>query len=695
LKKLILFLFASIIAASASAQNDAPRGCSTDLMWLEAIKKDPQAAINRQKLLDFAKVFKGTQKRTSSSGIPIFTIPIVFHVIHNYGIENISNAQVIDAVDILNLSFQKLNPDTGDVIPLFQPIFANCEIQFRLANLDPQGNCTNGITHTVSALTTSASDNVKSLIGWPSDQYFNVWVVAEIASGAAGYAYYPGVSSSIDGVVIRHDYVGGIGTSNGSNYAERSLTHEVGHWLNLPHTWGGTNNPGLPSNCGTDDGIADTPNTIGTANFSCNTSQNTCGQIDNVQNYMDYASCHKMFTEGQRDEMHAALYSNIGSRDMLWDPSTLLATGTEDGRVTQTCAPVADVTNKQFAICEGATISLKDVSYAADVLSRVWTFQGGTPATDTSANPIVTYNTVGTYDVTLTVTGTNGSSTITRTGLVNVYPATATNLIPYSESFETISPFPGNDWEVMNEGNTSAWNLVATAGATGTHSLKLLNVSNNPSGNVDAVLTPNFNLTNVTATQLSFAVAFAPRSSGDSSILKVFISTNCGVSWQQRLSRSGSALQTTTNPLFGAFTPNATQWRTETINLSSSLFSGKPSVRVKFEYTNDNGNNIYIDDINISGIVGLNEILLNKYEFKAFPNPADSKLNIELNREEPATVALELFDVTGRKVLDIPASSKTSGAFSTTIENNGYNGMYILSVRINEQVYQQKVMFRN
>ena len=116
-------------------------------------------------------------------------------------------------------------------------------------------------------------------------------MVQTIASGAAGYAYFPGITPAYkDGVVIRADYVGSIGTSNGSNYSARSLTHEIGHYLNLPHTWGGTNNPGLPQNCSDDDFVQDTPNTIGVANFSCDTTQVTCGTLDNVQNYMDYAS---------------------------------------------------------------------------------------------------------------------------------------------------------------------------------------------------------------------------------------------------------------------------------------------------------------------------------------------------------------------------------------------------------------------
>jgi hypothetical protein len=301
----------SLFITRVNGQDIPFRSCDTDVKWLEAVNADPDAAVRNAALRSFRSEFlKQANRSISTAGTVIYKIPVVFHVIHTYGTENISKAQILDAVDIMNKSFQKLNPDTGMVIPLFQPIFADCQIELVLPNVDPFGNCTDGITRTYSPLTASASDNVKALVGWPSNKYFNIWVVKNIESGAAGYAYYPGISAAIDGVVIRHDYVGGIGTSSGSNYTERSLTHEVGHWLDLPHTWGSTNSPGIASNCNSDDGISDTPNTIGTSDFSCNTAQSTCGAIDNVQNYMDYASCHYMFTEGQKMAMHAALNSS-------------------------------------------------------------------------------------------------------------------------------------------------------------------------------------------------------------------------------------------------------------------------------------------------------------------------------------------------------------------------------------------------
>lgn len=694
MKKIIIsaLLFITSLQISQGQQNEF-RTCDTDVKWLEVIKADPDAAKRNAELREFRKLFiesRSAQKKISTAGVISYRIPVVFHVIHKYGAENISKAQILDGMDLLNKSFQKLNSDTNQVIPLFQPIFADCEIELVLANLDPAGNCTDGITRTYSALTSSASDNVKALIDWPSNQYFNIWVVQNIASGAAGYAYYPGAASNIDGVVIRHDYVGGIGTSNGTNYTERSLTHEVGHWLDLPHTWGSTNNPGIASNCNTDDGISDTPNTIGTANFSCNTAQSTCGAIDNVQNYMDYASCHYMFTEGQRDAMHAALNSSVGFRDNLSTTSNWTATGTEIGRVIQTCVPVADFSNFKRGVCAGSSISFKDVSWGGEVTSRIWTFQGGSPATDTSANPTVTYLTPGIYSVTLSVSNSVGNDIITRSGIVEVSPNPGINLIPFSEGFETIA-FPSNGWAIENLNNNNAWNLSTVAAASGTKALRLINQSGNNPGSIDEVITPTFNLSNVSGTMMTFKYAFASKISTDSSELKVFYSVNCGDTWIQRFSKIGPSLVTApTNN--GNFIPTASQWATGTVNLVANIISGKPNVRLKFQFINESGNNIYIDDINISGIVGSQELLALQYDFEAFPNPSSSKVQVKMNLEKAQDVLLELIDVTGR-VVSTSSFDSMSGPFQTEISNVGLSGVYFLRVVLADGQFTKRIVF--
>ena len=211
-------------------------------------------------------------------GAKKYIIPIVFHILHENGVENISDEQVKDQVRILNLDYNKLNADTSKVQPEFKDLIANCNFEFRLATKDPLGNCTNGINHYYTNLTNSASDNSK-INQWNRAQYLNVWVVKSIGkAGVAGYAYFPNSAAGPffkgDGVIILHNYIGSIGTS--SPYKSRALTHEIGHYLGLAHVWGNSNDPEV--SCG-DDGITDTPKTKGHTSCvksSLNDTKQTC-----------------------------------------------------------------------------------------------------------------------------------------------------------------------------------------------------------------------------------------------------------------------------------------------------------------------------------------------------------------------------------------------------------------------------------
>ena len=258
------------------------------------------------------------------------TIPVVVHIIYNDSYSNISDAQVNSALTAINEDFNAANSDFNNVVSVFSSIKSDVGISFELASIDPDGNPTSGITRNESDFTDYADENVKSLVMWDTDMYLNVWVVDNIESGAGAYAYYPGTApNGAEGIVCRHRQFGTIGTSSSYNFDSTTMTHEIGHYLNLAHTWGDSNDAGLDGNCNDDDGVSDTPNTIGTL-YGCNTNQYTCGSLDNVQNYMDYTDCTNMFSNGQRSRMHAALHSSMGGRINLWQYDNLIATGILD-----------------------------------------------------------------------------------------------------------------------------------------------------------------------------------------------------------------------------------------------------------------------------------------------------------------------------------------------------------------------------
>ena len=255
-KNLILPLFAFLSVGTFAQDEHFNCGLSKKLEELYA--SDPSLEADQLKMLQNASQIKYEKGLKSI----VYTIPVVFHIIHQYGSENISDAQVINQVAILNRDYNLKNADTADIVPEFQALKANVSIEFKLATIDPFGNCTNGIEHIYSHETNVGDDNSK-LNGWHRDKYLNVWVVNSMQNGVAGYAFYPasvdGGGFIKDGVIILDNFIGNIGTSSERN--SRALTHEIGHWLALPHVWGNNNNPGV--NCYGDDGIEDTPKTAG------------------------------------------------------------------------------------------------------------------------------------------------------------------------------------------------------------------------------------------------------------------------------------------------------------------------------------------------------------------------------------------------------------------------------------------------
>ena len=261
--------------------------------------KNIQSELNHQALEKFTREFIKNENKQRSISTPIYIIPVVFHVLHNYGPENISKAQIIDCVNALNDDFQKRSADTIDIVPSFQSIAADCQIEFRLASIDPNGNCTDGIER-IATNKTYLADNNSKVNPWPNNKYLNFWVVASLLNSAVGVQVtLPGGPDSLDGILLRSDFVGRIGTGNLAY--SRYLTHDMGHFFNLRHVWGFINTPGIA--CG-DDLVSDTPISIGWDH--CDLAGSVCNPpvIENVQNFMEESYCTRML---RRDSVYECM----------------------------------------------------------------------------------------------------------------------------------------------------------------------------------------------------------------------------------------------------------------------------------------------------------------------------------------------------------------------------------------------------
>lgn len=680
------------INANAQVVEGGYRPCGTDQMVAAALAADPllkaQFEEEQRKAAEADRIayqqgyplqktmYNGNR---SAQSPPQYIIPVVFHIIHEYGTENISDAQVLDAVRILNEDYRKLNADTSGIVSTFQGIAADASIEFRLAQLDPNGACTNGIDRIYSSETNVGDDGSK-LNYWTRARYLNIWVVKAISNGAAGYAYLPGSapSASVDGIIILSQYVGSIGTGNYTT--ARALTHEVGHFLNLLHVWGTGNSPGVT--CGNDN-VSDTPTTKGWT--SCNlTSNDVCNNNveENVQNYMDYSYCYRMFTNGQRTRMHNALNSATGQRSSLVTTNTANLTGINN---PQPCAPIADFTPvNELYVCEGGSLTFTDVSYNGQPTSYNWNFPGGTPSTSTDSVPTIQYNTAGTYSVSLTVANAQGSDNFSRTNYVHVLPAAAQysgNL--YQEGMENTTTFT-NDWDIDNpQGN--GWINATTAAATGTRSCRLDNTST-MAGQTDAFISPSINFAAMTSPVFTFKVAFAQRAGTENDRLRVYMSTDCGATWLLRYTKAGSNLSTrsaTTN----AFVPTANEWRTETVSLSSAQLGGT-NVRIKFEFESDGGNDIFIDDINIQGATGVVEAEDGISLFNVFPNPANDNSTVEFSLTESQLMNVDVVDLNGKTVQSVHSGNLSAGMHRMPINVAELSaGMYFVRLQNAEGNY--------
>jgi len=535
-----------------------------------------------------------TQNYTQSGARAVKIIPIVFHVIHINGTENISKTQVEDQVRILNEDYSATNDDLSDVVSSFTSRIGDSKIEFRLAQIDPQGNPTDGIDRIYSTKTNQGGDAAK-LNPWPRSKYLNVWVVkswnSSIPNGVLAYAYLPSMvhnSPNIDGIIMLSRFVGSIGTS--SPYYSRTLTHEIGHYLNLEHTWGGSNNPGSSANCNSDDGVSDTPNTVGSS--SCNVNYVSCGSLDNVQNQMEYSFCSVMFTKGQSSRMNATLNSGVSQRNQLSTATNLAATGVS--LLTE-----ANFVANRFTICQGESVDFSDKS-KYDATSWSWIFPSGQANSNTNKNPEVLYEQPGLYDVTLNASNGTQNVSHAKVGYIMVNPVIGKH-VPYSEDFSSVTSLNHENWYANNvEQDAYFFTPDNTSGYNGSSCIKLNNFGN-ANKTFDELITTTYDLSIFSSSSISFDVAYAKTGGLDLSKLSVYISNDCGQSWG--LKWVGTSTSIATGPTANApFTPSGnTQWKTINLpTLPGSILTQNSQIKIVFE--NKSGNNLYIDNFNITGV---------------------------------------------------------------------------------------------
>jgi len=256
-------------------------------------------------------------------------VPVVYHIVQPCDDQyDFTLAELDLPLEEVNIDFE--SSDDSEYNCSIDPIHCNIRssdigLDFVRATVDPDGNPTTGVTRTNSFYSNDGGEyqyDLKDIIQWDPAKYLNIWIVKKVNKGfASAYAHFPATAEAypyLDGIVIDHTYLGAENPHVETNYRPNTLTHEIGHWLDLQHTWGPSNFWGEATNCSEDDGVDDTPNCIGIIHCPA-TPTNTCndgaGDLpDNIHNFMDY-SCQTMFTEDQNARMWDAINMGLANRD--------------------------------------------------------------------------------------------------------------------------------------------------------------------------------------------------------------------------------------------------------------------------------------------------------------------------------------------------------------------------------------------
>ncbi|WP_040664724.1 M43 family zinc metalloprotease [Nafulsella turpanensis] len=558
----------------------------------------------------------------------VLQIPVIVHVVH-FGEPvgtgpNIAAEQVYSQIEVMNEDFRRMLGTRGYND---DPRGADVEIEFVPALVDPEGNLLKepGIHRYQGPLPAYVLEDIELLIKpatiYDPNRYLNLWTV-NFAALLLGYAQFPdpahglafGVGcdtggSNTDGVVQLYSAFGSRekypeGTYTANYDLGRTVTHEVGHWMGLRHIWG-------DGGCGVDDYCGDTP-MAAASNSGCPTGIVSCGSIDMIENYMDYTydACMNIFTNDQALRMRTVMTKSPRRRELL-SSTVHLQPVALDAAIIDIASPKGERCNSNvlpevlLRNLGQSTLNTVAINYqvdGGDVQTYQWNGSLGTGDIEIVTLPAIS-TTEGTHTLTVYTTSPNGSTDAYAHNdqwSDEFIVSSIGEKLDFLEAFESGLYPPSNKWDIQNPDFCESWSPYSNiTGPDGTLTTgAFLNYYNyDATGTTDGLVLPLINLSTTEDAALEFDVAYA--SSGEAQDrLEVFISVDCGLTFKNIYSKSGADLATAPEA-DGAFLPGAPeQWRREVLNLNNYRSS---QVLIKFVGTNAYGNNIFVDNIYVSG----------------------------------------------------------------------------------------------
>ncbi len=656
----------------------------------------------------------------------IITIPVVFHVVYDNPTNNISDEQLLSQIEALNKDFRRLNEDASNTPDEFLDVAADVEIEFCLATRDPNGFPTNGITRTPTSVSIfhSTSYNGESVNeikfsdqggvdAWPTNQYLNIWVAPLIRGSDAngddttvlGYAQFPGGEAATDGVVLVHYVCGTMGTVVANYSLGRTAAHEVGHWLSLRHIWG-------DGDCNFDDGVEDTP-LSDAPNFNCPANHNSCldepiDYKDMVSNYMDYTddNCQNIFTLGQK----ARMQSLFNSGNFRFDLTQSLGCAAIDVAANDGGLNILYPTGPNT--CPTLEPLIELINFGSDELNFIqitYSIDDGTPQNYEWTGSIAPFSSTEVYLPSIAVSTEGFIHTLTVSlslpngfddGNIDNNSASKTlinlpygNILPQTFDFEDSANLP-NGFEVINPDELTGFETTANG------TIYIPNFTYNASGEIDEFILPAIDLFDVINPLITFDAAYAYQTTDDiSDVLEVLISVDCGATYTSIYGASGATLVSANNEVVTEnFIPNNNEWNTHTLALNN--YVGNRKVYLKFRQTRFDGNNLYIDNIQLNAeSIGITIVPTNHktFDLQAYPNPNNGQFSLQFNASNTKTMQVGLFNQLGQKVWQQSLVNPNKGVNTIDLSLKKWhlpNGVYYvhLSNKNNNQVVKNVLL---
>lgn len=601
----------------------AQERCASDILEKKALQKNPELRSQfeswMKKKIAARKAIDQTRSKTSA----VYQIPVVVHILHNgeavnSGL-NIPDAQVISQIRVLNEDYQRMNADASTTPAEFQPVASSIDLEFVLAKQDPDGLPTSGITRTLankSGYTSNDDAEIKSQIYWPAEDYLNIWVT-NLTDTYLGFAQYPitdlqgtqpPYEALTDGVVIHYKAFGSLddGAFNlVSKYNKgRTTTHEVGHYLGLLHVFGDFNG------CGTTDYVDDTP-VQSERTFTCPSGPLTqCGHHVMYQNFLDYTddACMNLFTAGQIARIQAVLDNSIRRHSLLTshglvepvvfnlDLEAKNIAAPFDTTCGQSIVPRVVIRNRgnqpvtsakiSFSV-NGNILETKTVSLNLDAIEEATISFTTIDLPEPSSNDIL-------FKI-IEVNGTADDQTSNDQAFVKT-------IVQSKISAPILEPFNSkpDDWRVLNPDSSISWTIATAPRSPAPNTAAYIDFYDYQTNAAkDQLLSPFISIPNTNAL-LKFDHAYAMFPGTTTERLRILITTGCSTDFSEAVeiyNKSGEDLATAPAQSSPFVPTGETQWGSDGISLSS--YAGQ-IVQLFFEATNNNGNNLYVDNVQIS-----------------------------------------------------------------------------------------------